>query len=864
VTVQDLRPNSQDTSAFYLGNIYQVLADPNVTLTSVPTPVTKPPPFSRPRYAVWVNSLWFLSLVMSLSCALWATSLQQWARRYIYLTQPARCSPEKRARKRAFFANGVDKMHVPWAVEGLPTLLHLALFLFFCGLAIFLFNVDQEVFACVVSWIGFFSIVYGLVTLLPIIRHDSPYNTPLSTTARFVYARIRSLYAMIRFSFARIKYLALKALVYCRESYRRYRAPQRIPPRRYRKWLLRMERRMDRLKSVKSVSVEKKAEESAEEPSSEIDLRILGWTISALGDDDSLEKFFEAIPGFFNSKLVKDLERDISVSLLKTFWRAFDGFMDRTSSSNSVTESVKSRRDVNWGYIMTTIPRPDYDIYTDIRSKISNEASHRRRSYFHFYEAPVAIERLETMSRWITHSSYGSDFARDYVVWHLSRLEEHDKRDDRWIMLAQTAYDVPVKTDMKRENMFLETLIDVSREAKSTPRNFLMLELVGLLAAEFDIRRTHFQSQRDFCTLWKQLVQEAKERQSNTSFSILRLIRHHFITLHQGTDASPTSFSTSTELFDSIWIRPSLYPICDTDGHYPEPWNTPAPIPPTATLSYPREGTTLEDVLTPWAEPDTTEILSTTCAPVPTLTPEPVPESTPRVLNESSTSCDADAASVSNRSNPLPPASSVIGFSPASFPPSRVLPLLNAEFLALLDGTTPPGPTDNAALPHVRARGLVNNGNMCFANAMLQLFVHSPPFWNLVWQLGDLKGRREGGLEPGGCATALVDATIRFFDEFVFKDKEPPPTQQPLQQPETTNAKATEGEVEKNDNKIMDSFEPTYLYEAMKEKSQLKHMLVRTRCPCAYLMLICAGLLCKGRQTRGCRRVFRSLPRRAR
>ncbi|SRR6266478_1617192 len=144
-TVQDLRPNSQDTSAFYLGNIYQILADPNVARLSIPSPVAQPPPFSPPRYAVWVNSLLFLGLVMSLSCALSATSLHQWARRYLRLTQPARCSPEKRARMRAFFAEGVEKMHIHWAVEGLPTLLHLSLFLFFGGLVIFLFHVDHEV-----------------------------------------------------------------------------------------------------------------------------------------------------------------------------------------------------------------------------------------------------------------------------------------------------------------------------------------------------------------------------------------------------------------------------------------------------------------------------------------------------------------------------------------------------------------------------------------------------------------------------------------------------------------------------------------------------------------------------------------------
>ncbi|KAH9987584.1 hypothetical protein BJV77DRAFT_927043, partial [Russula vinacea] len=177
VTVQDLRPNSQDTSAFYLGNIFEVLADPNAT---VPSPVPKPPAFSPPRYAIWVNSLWFLSLVMSVSCAMLATSLNQCSRRFIRLTQPARCSPEKRARMRAFFANGVDKMHIPWAVEGLPTLLHLSMFLFLGGLVIFLFHIDHAVFSSVMWWIGLFSIVYGLITVLPIVRHDSPYYAPLS------------------------------------------------------------------------------------------------------------------------------------------------------------------------------------------------------------------------------------------------------------------------------------------------------------------------------------------------------------------------------------------------------------------------------------------------------------------------------------------------------------------------------------------------------------------------------------------------------------------------------------------------------------------------------------------------------------
>jgi len=83
---------------------------------------------------------------------------------------------------------------------------------------------------------------------------------------------------------------------------------------------------------------------------------------------------------------------------------------------------------------------------------------------------------------------------------------------------------------------------------------------------------------------------------------------------------------------------------------------------------------------------------------------------------------------------------------------------------------------------------------------VLQLLVHSPPFRNLF---RELKGqRRGGGPETGGGATPLVDATVRFFEEFTI--------------------------MEKKENKAVNPFEPTYMYDAMKENSQLKNLLVRS------------------------------------
>ena len=810
---------------------------------------------------------------------------------------------------RAYFANGVDKMRIPWAVEGLPTLLHLSLFLFFVGLGIFLFNVHQEVFIFVVSWIGFFSIVYGFITLLPLIRHDSPYNTPLSTPAWFLYARIQyvtlkvltfiACFIMISPYFLALIVFKVLSLITCNRirgkrcldqitSYmtriEEYSYPGFKTWHRYsRSWM--------------SGGVEKKAEETASKQSSEIDVRILGWTISALGDDESLEKFFETIPGLFNSKLVKNLEREFPLTHLKTFWQTLDGLMGRTLSSNSVTESTKSRRSIICNDIIGMIPCPINSMRDNLRS--------------YFDQAPLSMERFQAIARWFTHNDYKvADHARVGVAKSLASMQE---RDDAWFAIASdmcglAERDLRNNNSHGKDNVLLSTFIHVTRQAIHSRE----LELVWAVA-EFDICHTLPRLQHDFCTLWNELVQEAKKHGDYCPPAwILRLIRHHHIALHEGPDAAPTAFSLSTDGFDPILWQASSYALCDIASHRPDstahvpvptsrtvpllaqttdspdasPHHStaggnitsqqvdqanivagPSPSDPTtsnqvghspqvlaaisespallvhtsprptdssppgagapalqdtplaATLSCPPEETISRDVVAPCAKPDTGEILSTASMPAPTLAT--VPESTPPVLGESSTSCDEDTVSASD---PMLPALSVISSSvPGSPPPSRVPPLPNAEILAILDGTAPFHPTGNAALPHLRARGLVNTMGMCFANAVLQLLVHSPPLWNLFKQLGDLKELRgEGGPATGGGATPLVDATVRFYKAFMNKE-EPPPTRQ------AADGKPREGgEAEKEPN-VVDSFEPTYIYDAMKDNGKLKCLLVRSR-----------------------------------
>ena len=75
---------------------------------------------------------------------------------------------------RAFFALGVDNMHLPWAVEALPLLIHLSLFLFFSGLIIFMRSINHSVYLSIISAIGLFAAVYVYFTFAPMFWPYSP------------------------------------------------------------------------------------------------------------------------------------------------------------------------------------------------------------------------------------------------------------------------------------------------------------------------------------------------------------------------------------------------------------------------------------------------------------------------------------------------------------------------------------------------------------------------------------------------------------------------------------------------------------------------------------------------------------------
>ncbi|KAH9055003.1 hypothetical protein EDB87DRAFT_1536932, partial [Lactarius vividus] len=131
-----------------------------------------------PGSVVFINSVWFLSLVLCLTSALFTTFLQQWARRYLHAVQQNH-APHICAHIREYFARGARKFHIFALVEALPILLFISMHLFFAGLVVFAFRANHTVAYFPTAIVGFCSLSYIALTLMPLIFHDCPYDTPL-------------------------------------------------------------------------------------------------------------------------------------------------------------------------------------------------------------------------------------------------------------------------------------------------------------------------------------------------------------------------------------------------------------------------------------------------------------------------------------------------------------------------------------------------------------------------------------------------------------------------------------------------------------------------------------------------------------
>ena len=547
MSVQNLQRSPQDTSSFYLAHIYQELStQSNGSQPSIPSSLTDPiEPFVPPTSAVWVNGLWFLSLVIGLTCALVALLLQQWARRYLQVAYPD-YKLHKQARIRAFYRHGVEKLRIPLVFEVIPVLLHGSLFLFFAGLSVYLFGVHRTIFKVVTAWVGFCAVSYAYVTVLPIIHKSNPFSTPLSSTFSFFFTGIRFLFFRTFPRFDPSTFLPL-----------RNRDPKAV-----------------NINGYFSPSMRKTAEKYAFKLDPDIDYRSLLRVFYTLVEDTDFEKFFEGLAHLCDSDTGKHLklQQGFIAPNKAMLSNALIAMMNRTLSSNLAPEFVQQRRVI----ICTNVLKSTslFGPWWILRRVLLGDWNR----FLGYIEFGLFVQNW----RDITHPA--AIFYRQCVAaLTTSIVRDHD---DRWNLLASGSLGVS-KTVLQKyvigngDSVLLANALLIVRQTIQTysgsaehHRNEIIAASSRTLEAvcRHDIRRALPELQQEFCGLWNQLVAVAQSdpppHHGFIATTTLKNIRKLYITLHE---CSGTYWSFYAATDDQGWILndPKSYPMCTDVDHLP-------------------------------------------------------------------------------------------------------------------------------------------------------------------------------------------------------------------------------------------------------------------------------------------------------
>ncbi|KAF7324507.1 hypothetical protein MKEN_00491400 [Mycena kentingensis (nom. inval.)] len=254
-----LRPDQGDATVLLLSQIsLQLAANANGSSVDLHFPDTDSR-FTPSAASLACNVLWFISLGLSLACALVATLLDQWSREFLHKAN-TRSAPSIRARIFSFLYFGMRRFKMHAIVDVVPLLLHASLFFFLSGLVAFLLPIHAAMAGLVAGMLAIVLGVYATLTLLPIAYLDCPYRTPLSMWCWREWQRLKRLWS-----------------------------PAGTPLHRRRHSLT-----FPKLKTNVEVM---EAEATKSSPARYArDYTALEWTVKSLADDTELEPLVEALP----------------------------------------------------------------------------------------------------------------------------------------------------------------------------------------------------------------------------------------------------------------------------------------------------------------------------------------------------------------------------------------------------------------------------------------------------------------------------------------------------------------------------------------------------------------------------------------
>ena len=144
--------------------------------------------FRAPLSAIWINALWFASLVFSLASASIALIVKQWLHE---VSSGLSGTSRETARLRQHRLNSLIKWKVGTIVLIPSVFLQIALVLFLSGLLILLWTIHETVAIVATVLVGALFLFFTVVTALPVFHWDCCYRSPQARGAFFL---VRSLW----------------------------------------------------------------------------------------------------------------------------------------------------------------------------------------------------------------------------------------------------------------------------------------------------------------------------------------------------------------------------------------------------------------------------------------------------------------------------------------------------------------------------------------------------------------------------------------------------------------------------------------------------------------------------------------------
>ena len=179
---QLLQPAPSDQTNALLAQVSNQLASfrtsapfTNSTQPAYKDLIPSPPQFVAPTYAIWMNTLWFVSLVFSLASATIGIIVKQWIKEY---NTGLYGSSREIARRRQYRLNSLEKWHVAEIVAIVPFLLLIALVLFLAGLVILLHSLQGTVASITSFFIGCLLLFVVATTVFPTVFKSCCYYSP--------------------------------------------------------------------------------------------------------------------------------------------------------------------------------------------------------------------------------------------------------------------------------------------------------------------------------------------------------------------------------------------------------------------------------------------------------------------------------------------------------------------------------------------------------------------------------------------------------------------------------------------------------------------------------------------------------------